>query len=153
MAAAAMGASTVSKVTAQTGDTYLSEEIQGYCVDAGEHYGICPEILMAVIETESGGNPKAGNDGCAGLMQVNPAMHRGRIAQLGVEDVYDMYDNILVGADILAELFRECPEASWVLDRYNGNSRADYNLENGILSPYAQKVLERSAELERMHGK
>ena len=29
----------------------------------------------------------------------------------------------------------------WVLDRYNGNSKADYNCENGIMSDYATKVL------------
>lgn len=150
---AAMATSIVSKATAQTKDTYLSDEVQGYCADVGEHYGICPELLIAIIESESSGNPKAENNGCIGLMQINPAWHSARMARLIVVNIYDEYSNILVGADILAGLFDECSEASWVLDRYNGNNQADYNLKNGILSPYAKKILERSAELEELHGK
>ena len=33
-------------------DTYLSEEIQDACVEIGTDYGICPELLMAMIEKE-----------------------------------------------------------------------------------------------------
>ena len=134
-------------------DTYLSEEIQGYCVEVGELYGVCPELLMAMIESESGGNPNAENGSCKGLMQVSERWHKDRMEKLGVADIYDEYGNILVATDYLMELADEYEDIGYVLDTYNGNSKADYNYENGILSYYAEKILERSAELERIHGK
>ena len=134
-------------------DTYLSEEIQGYCVEVGELYGVCPELLMAMIETESCGNPNAENGSCKGLMQVSECWHKDRIEKLGVTDIYDEYGNILVATDYLMELAHEYGDIGYVLDIYNGNSKAVYNYENGILSNYAEKILERSEQLERARGK
>ena len=137
----------------QDNDTYISEEIQGYCVEIGERYGVCPELLMAMIEMESRGNPKAENGGCCGLMQISIKYHSDRMERLGVTDIYDSYGNILVGTDYIMELAEECGDIGYVLDKYNGNSKADYNYENGIVSGYADWILNRSAELEMIHGK
>lgn len=137
----------------QDNDTYISEKIQSYCVEIGERYGICPELLMAMIEKESSGNPTAENRGCCGLMQISTKWHSDRMKRLGVTDIYDSYGNILVGTDYLMELAEECGDICYVLDKYNGNSKADYNYENGIVSEYADWILERSAELEMIHGK
>lgn len=131
----------------------MSEEVQGYCEEIGEMYGICPELLMAIIEAESSGNQYAENGSCKGLMQVSVKWHADRMEKLGVVDIYDEYSNILVATDYLAELRDDYGEVSYVLDIYNGNSKAYYNYENGILSKYAGSVLERSAELERIRGK
>ena len=139
--------------TSEDNDTYISEEIQGYCIEIAEEYGICPELLMAMVETESSGRPNAENSGCKGLMQISEKWHKDRMERLGVTDIYDPYGNILVGTDYLMELAEEHGEISLVLDLYNGNSKAYYNYENGILSKYARKILERSAELEMLHGK
>jgi soluble lytic murein transglycosylase-like protein len=130
----------------------LSEEVQGYCEEIGEMYGICPELLMAIIEAESSGNQYAENGSCKGLMQVSVRWHADRMEKLGVTDIYDEYGNILVATDYIAELREDYGEVSCVLDIYNGNSKAYYNYENGILSVYAKSVLERSAELERLRG-
>lgn len=73
--------------------------------------------------------------------------------KLGVCDLYAEYDNILTAADYLAELFQKYQDTALVLDIYNGNSKAMYNYENGIVSSYAGKILERTAELETLHGK
>ena len=140
-------------VTSQEADTWLSEDVQSYCEEIGEEYGICPEFLEAIIETESSGQADAENGGCKGLMQISEKWHRDRMKRLGVTDIYDTYGNILVGTDYLAELFEEYGEASLVLDLYHGDSRAQNNYENGILLEYAAKILERSAELEILHGK
>ena len=139
--------------TSEDNDTYISEEIQGYCIEIGESYGVCPELLMAMIETESSGRPDAENGGCKGLMQISEKWHKDRMERLGVTDIYDAYGNILVGTDYLMELAEKYGEISLVLDLYNGNSKAHYNYENGILSKYAGEILERAAELEMMHGK
>ena len=140
-------------VTSQDNDTYISEEIQSYCIEIAEQYGVCPEILMAMIETESSGKPDATNGSCKGLMQISDKWHKDRMERLGVTDIYDPYGNILVGTDYLMEIAEEYGEISLVLDLYNGNSKAHYNYENGIISKYAKKVLTRAEELERLHGK
>ena len=138
---------------ADTRETRISENAYAYCEQIGNQYNICPELLMAVIETESSGQAYATNGNCIGLMQVSSRYHGGRMQKLGVSNLYEEYDNILTAADYLAELFQEYKEPSLVLDMYNGNSKAMYNYENGILSTYADKILTRASELEQLHGK
>ena len=134
-------------------DTYISEEYQAYCEEIGEIYSVCPELLMAMIETESSGNPNATNGTCKGLMQVSEKWHMDRMKRLGVKDIYDPYGNILVATDYLMELAEKYEDIGIVLDVYNGNSKAMQNAENGILSEYAAKILGRAEMLERIHGK
>ena len=140
------------RLSAGDRECVLSEDVQGYCQEIGEMYGICPELLMAIIEAESSGNQYAENGSCKGLMQVSVRWHADRMEKLGVTDIYDEYGNILVATDYIAELREDYEEVSYVLDVYNGNSKATHNYENGILSVYAKSVLERSAELERLRG-
>ena len=145
--------STSTVALSHNNDTYISDEIQGYCIEIGEEYGVCPELLMAMIEAESSGNPDATNGSCKGLMQVSDKWHKDRMKRLGVTDIYDAYGNILVGTDYLMELAEKYGDIGLVLDLYNGNSNAHYNYENGIISEYAGKILTRSEQLERVHGK
>lgn len=140
-------------VVSKDNNTWISDTAYEACVEYGEKYGIAPELLMAMIEIESDGNPYAENKGCMGLMQISPKWHWDRMERLGVTDLNNEKGNVLVGADYMAELFSEYGEVSYVLDIFNGNSKAKYNYENGILSDYSRKILERSAELERIHGK
>ena len=142
-----------SVAIADTRETWISENAYAYCEQIGNQYNICPELLMAVIETESSGQAYATNGNCIGLMQVSSRYHGGRMQKLGVSNLYEEYDNILTAADYLAELFQKYKEPSLVLDMYNGNSKAMYNYENGIISTYANKVLTRASELEQLHGK
>lgn len=134
-------------------DTWISETSQAACVEIGGQYNICPELIEAIIEAESWGVPTAQNGSCKGLMQISEYWHRDRMERLGVTDLFDEYGNILVGTDLLHELFQTYGDVGIVLDIYNGNSQALQNRKNGILSEYAKKILERSAELERIHGK
>ena len=139
--------------TADTRETWISENAYAYCEQIGNQYNICPELLMAVIETESSGQAYATNGNCIGLMQVSSRYHVGRMQKLGVSNLYEEYDNIITASDYLAELFQKYKEPSLVLDIYNGNSKAMYNYENGIISTYANQVLTRASELEQLHGK
>lgn len=135
-------------------DTYIAEEYQQYCVEIGNMYGICPELLMAMIETESSGNPDATNGTCKGLMQVSEKWHKDRMEKLGVANICDPYGNILVATDYLMELAEKYEDIGMVLMVYNGDSRAkDYWNGNANLSKYAEKILARSEVLERIHGK
>lgn len=134
---------------ADAGADDFTEYIETVC----EGYNICPELIEAVIERESGWDPKAENGGCIGLMQISQKWHKDRMERLGAKDLKNPYDNILVGVDYLAELFEKHEDVGWVLMTYNGDSRANRYLETGKLSEYAEWILERSAELEREHGK
>lgn len=142
-------------ITASTAnmDARISDTAYAATVKYGKAYGICPELLQALIETESSGNPNAVNGGCIGLCQIYEKYHYGRMEKLGAWNLYDENSNILLAADYLAELFAEFKDVSLVLDTYNGNNRAGKNYEQGIISDYAGTILKRSAELERLHGK
>lgn len=141
-----------AKVTSQDNDTYLSEEIQGYCIEIGEEYGICPELLMSIIETESHGQTDVESGGCVGLMQISQRWHTDRMERLGVTDIFDERSNILVGADYLSELRGKYGDVATCLMVYNGTSDAVERGESGDLTQYATNILERSTELEEIHN-
>ena len=129
------------------------EELEFYIERVCEPVNICPELVEALIEKESSYNPKAVNGDCIGLMQISERWHRERLEEFGVTDLTDPFDNILVGVDYLRELFEKYEDPGMVLMVYNGDSRAAKLQETGELSEYAEWILERSAELERQHGK
>lgn len=142
-----------SIVIAEDNDTYISETAYAACVEYGKEYGICPELLMAIIERESAGQADAENEGCYGLMQISVKWHSDRMERLGVTDIFDERGNILVGTDYLAELFEDYQEAATVLMIYHGEKNAAEKVKNGKISSYAKGILERSEQLEILHGK
>lgn len=144
----------ILKVNAAGADTELPELYQVHCKQIGQEYNICPELLMAIIEQESGGNPDAvGAAGEIGLMQIYPKYHSDRMEELGVYSLYAPKSNILVGADYLAELFEEYGDLGTVLMVYNGVSDAEELGAKGEYTEYAEKIMERSEQLERLHKK
>ena len=120
---------------------------------SGGEYNIAPELLEALIETESSGQADAESGGCIGLCQVSEKWHKDRMKRLGVRDLHDERWNILVACDYLRELFEKYEDVGLVLMIYNGRSDAKELAKNGKLSDYAEKILDRSAELEILHGK
>lgn len=114
-----------------------------------EERSMCPELVQAIIETESSWDPEARNGDCIGLMQISEKWHQDRMERLGVTDLTDPYDNILVGVDYLDELIHRYGDQAMVLMVYNGDSRAWKFWETGEMSEYARKILERTEELER----
>lgn len=137
------------KVEAAERQEELEEYIEAIC----EPRHICPELIQAIIERESRWNPEAVNGDCIGLMQISERWHRERMERLGVTDLFDPYDNILVGVDYMAELFEKYEDPGMALMVFNGDSRAKDLQATGNLSEYAEWILTRSAELEREHGK
>ena len=142
--------------TADNGDTYICEEYQGYVYEIAEVYNLCPELIMAIIETESSGRADAvSNAGCIGLMQIYPKYHQDRMERLGVTDLTDAYSNILVGCDYIAEMAYKYHDLNVVLAGYNEGEYSDAieRAKQGEWTGYAKRVSRRSEELERIHGK
>ena len=120
-----------------------------------EIYPICPEVLQAVVFYESSNNRTVVSKyGDIGYMQVNPKWQSDRMDKLGVTDLYDGYSNILVGTDYLYEMCLEHGDMATALVAYNEGSDKARELDKaGVISDYAQKILDLSEQLERLHGK
>lgn len=132
----------------------IPAEIQVACEKYGAEYDICPEFLEAICYEESRYTADVIGGSCKGLMQINVPIQKKRMAKLGVKDIFDVDSNIHVGADLLAELFVDySSDAGTVLMLYHGEKNALKNGKKGIYSDYAQRVLDKSEELERAHGK
>lgn len=86
-------------------------------------HNVDPELVRAVMETESGGNPTAvSRKGAMGLMQLMPET----ALQLGVKSVFSPEDNLEAGVRYLRTL----------LEHYNGDldkSLAAYNAGAGAV--------------------
>ena len=130
--------------------------IRQYAEVCGSEYNICPEFIESIAFYESSYKADAKNGTCVGLMQVNISAHKDRIAAYGwtTDDMTDPYKNMMIACDYLQELFEEYEDIGIVHYIYNGNSTGlKQYLKTGKLNKYATKILDRSAELERIHGK
>ena len=68
---------------------------------AAQRYKLPPQLIRAVMMTESGGNPLVlSNKGAVGLMQLLPATAR----EMGVDDIHDVAQNLMGGARFLRVL-------------------------------------------------
>ena len=126
------------------------------CNEIGEKYGICPELIQAIVEKESNYNENAvSSHGAIGLMQVIPRWNQDRMDRLGVTDLTDPYQNILCGTDLISELADKYEDLYLVLMCYNQGEYggAIEQWENGQYSDYAVSIVERAAELEETHRK
>ena len=87
-----------------------------------QQYGVEPELIEAIIKTESGGNPNAVSPvGAQGLMQLMPKTAAG----LGVQNAFDPYQNIMGGSKYIANLIKQyngdIEKALWAYNAGPGN--------------------------------
>ena len=94
--------------------------------EAAEHHGVDPELVRAVVRTESAFDPMAvSTAGAQGLMQLMPALAE----ELGVTDPFDPRQNVFAGVRYLRAL----------LDQYDGDEAlalASYNAGPGAVMRY-----------------
>lgn len=113
--------------TVGTFSQIIAEECKGTSLD--------PQLVEALIQVESGGNPLAiGDEGRAiGLGQIHPKWHRDRMARLGVTDLFEPRQNIKVIVDILEELLNKYGNIEAALTAYNaGHDTGDRAYANKI---------------------
>ena len=133
-------------------DTIVCEEYVGYAVEvAGLYDNISPELLIAIIETESRGRANVTSSGNAkGLMQIIQKWHRGRMQSLGVTNLYDPRSNILVGANLMNELLNKYDLYTALMCYNEGEyGTAIRRAAQGNYSYYAKKIVNRMNELKK----
>lgn len=103
-----------------------SEAYEEIIQEAGAEYDLDPNLIRAVMQTESAFHPFAvSRAGAEGLMQLMPAL----ADEMGVNDSFDPRENIMGGARYLKRL----------LDYHNGNldlALASYNAGPGNVQRY-----------------
>ncbi len=134
-------------------DVPLTEDLQDIIIDTASRRGVDPALVLAVIEKESGYNPDASGDNgkSQGLMQIWRSAHEKRMKKLGVANLYDPRDNVLVGIDILAEKLEKYEDAEKALIAYNaGDAGAKkHYFSKGIYSnSYSRAVLKIAKEIQ-----
>lgn len=130
------------------------DEHKKYIKEVCAEYSICPETIEAMIEIESEWDASAVSKcGALGLMQIIPKWQTARMERLGIDDLMDAEQNILCGVDYLAELCETYGNIEEALMFYNMGYRGVELYEDGIVSKYAEDVLQRSIELENEHRK
>jgi soluble lytic murein transglycosylase-like protein len=121
-------------------DVPLSEDLQIYIIDLCEQNGIDPAIVIAMAWMESTYNPEnVGDSGASiGLLQVQPRWHSARMEKLGCTDLFDPYQNVLIGVDYLVENIERYGDVAKALVAYNSGSYS------GTITNYANAILEKA---------
>lgn len=126
-------------------ETYLDDSILSACEIYGQRYGICPELLMALVETESSGRQDAVNGTCYGICQINGAVWGYNYTT--IEQQVDKACQIL-----LEYADSHCGDINCALMKYNGEPNAEKLCDMGMQTTYSKAVLNRARELEEEYG-
>lgn len=135
-----------------TPEPELTQEqyIQNYILKICELYPyVDPYMIMGQVWAESRYDPNAisisGEH--VGLMQVSTRWHADRADRLGVENLFDIYGNLFVGINYMAELIDQTGSPALSLMIYNMGYVEPYKLlDQGIISEYAKQVLAKAEE-------
>ena len=118
------------RATRPAAPTIVRERFEPLVQEHAARHSLRPDLVRAVIQVESGFNPRATSPkGAMGLMQLMPATAQ----ELGVRNAYDPNDNIRGGTAYLRQL----------LDRYDGNEElalAAYNAGSSAVDRYGRHV-------------
>lgn len=142
---------TVAEPTYKLCDIPLSQELQIWLIDYCKDIHINPYMIIAMCERESQYNANAVGDSgrSLGIMQIQPKWHEWRMDKLGCTDLLDARQNMMVGIDILMDLYSKCNDTAWVLMAYNGGEAyANRNYNAGNISEYARYIMTRTEEME-----
>jgi hypothetical protein len=151
----------ISEESADSGG-YFPPVVQIYTFIVCKQYGVDYEMVFALIERESKCvyDAEGDNGNSVGYMQIQEKWHKGRMQRLGVTDLKNPFQNILVGVDILAELQDAVTQAGVEPEMIMADTLAAYqygmqgarvNLwADGVhLYSYNQAILDRAEELRQ----
>jgi len=103
------------------GEATSTEPFEDIIREAALKYGVDPDLVRAVIRTESNFNPLAkSRAGAKGLMQLMPRLAK----ELGISDPFDPRENVLGGTKYLSKLLdRHDGDVSLALASFNAGPR------------------------------
>jgi soluble lytic murein transglycosylase-like protein len=148
----------IVEVETETEPTYklcnipLDAELQIWVFDYCKDKHISPYLIFAMCEKESQYKADAVGDSgnSLGILQIQPRWHQERMDRLGCTDLLDARQNIIIGVDILLELYSKNDDTAWVLMAYNGGvAYANRHYGAGNISEYAEYIIARAEELEK----
>lgn len=130
-------------------DVPLDDELQDYIKGLCDKKDIPPQIIIGIIEVESGYNQNAKGDGCQslGLMQIQGKWLKNP------GNLLDPYNNVKIGIKIYSKKLKKYKTLEKALIAYN---LGDYGAEqmyfkNGIYSNrYSKKVLKVADNLKEI---
>lgn len=125
----------------------LDEDLQEYVIRLCGQYNIAPEIVFAVCWRESTFNASAIGDGgqALGLMQIQPKWYQHEMAELGLSDLMDPYQNVTLGCRILYDLSKDH-------DVYEALTYYRWGDFNGDRT-YAEQVCDKAIEFCRLEAR
>ena len=135
----------------------LSARFQRHIDEKCKSYGISTNVVMATIWKESNFDIDImGDHGEAyGLMQIQKKWHKARMKKVGATDLLNCYDNVNVGIDYLAELYK-IYNGNWhkTLMAYNGGHayckrRVKAGLKN---SPYSRMIMNKAEQYKKVRN-
>ena len=116
--------------TTTPAETAIRDRFESIVQEHASRQRLRPDLVRAVIQVESGFNPRAvSSKGAIGLMQLMPATAR----ELGVRNAYDPAENVRGGTEYLRQL----------LDRYDGDEElalAAYNAGSGAVDSHGGRI-------------
>lgn len=132
-------------------NTYAKEatpEYLDYIDGVCETYDMDPYIVQSIVFYESSWCTAAINGPYVGLMQVSLG-HKTKMKELGVTDLTNGYQNLLIGIDLLAGYVEEKGSIEKGIDAYAGYKLSDEFYEKGNHTKYSTKVLKLAEELKK----
>jgi len=136
-------------------DVKLDYDLQSYIYELCNEYQLSYSLVISIIWRESMFDSTAYNNNCKGLMQINEPIHKNRMKRLGVNNLYNPYQNVLVGIDYLSQLFNTYGnDIHFVLMVYNGGeSYAKRLYKNGFYSTqYSRWIVNKTNECLNVYG-
>lgn len=151
-AVASEGIESLSVVTEDNLNTYydipLDKEFQTHVIRLSEEANMDPCIIFAIIWHESRYQPDVVGDSgdSLGMMQIQPKWKemQDRIARLGITNLLDGYQNVMLGIDIISDYYEELGDIETALITYQcGPTGAEeYFFSQGVYSnEFTQAVL------------
>lgn len=134
----------------------LAQPLQKYTFDLCRSEGVDYELALAVMWNESRFDTRAVNvnvDGSqdSGLMQINDVNAKWIEQELGVDNLFDAKQNILVGVTLLARFVREYGEYDGLMAYNLGEAGMIRAKENGVYSlDFVNRLLDKRDMFDQM---
>lgn len=127
---------------------YTRQQLQQIAYNTAVKYGVPPQIVMGVIDRETGGswNPNSLGDGgkSFGLMQIYTTAHPD------YKGGYDPVKNIDYGVKLLAGLYKRHGSWAKAVERYNGAGKDARNYAADVMNNRVKKYADIVANMKGM---